>query len=433
MTAPLPELLAPAGNPDKLATALAYGADAVYLGGQALSLRAKTEGFTFPQLRRAVSLAHARGARVYFALNLLAREEHLSGVENYLEELGSIAVDGIIIADPGIVAMAAKRVPHIPIHISTQANTANSATAGFWRDQGARRVNVARELGAGAIRAMVRNVPDLEYEVFVHGAMCMAVSGRCLLSAHLTRRSGNLGHCTHPCRYDYRVTAVRLEESLRPDGDTWEVRCDGEFSQVMAAEDLCLVKYLNWFCANGIASLKIEGRMKTPSYLAQVTDVYRTALDDLAAGAFRPGLYLEELQQLATRPLSSAFFTPQPVELRPALSRSLTKNIAGRIIEQTGDGAWVMDVKHRFEADQALEIVLPGLRRPVLTPGAFGLEDALGQGLPTVHGGMRVVLRCDHPELAPRLFLRLQAPGSSRHAWRRDHESRRSSNVGRAR
>jgi putative protease len=412
MARPLPELLAPAGNPDKLATALAYGADAVYLGGRALSLRAKTEGFSFPELRQAVALAHGRGAKVYFALNLLAWEEHLPRVEAYLEELGSIDIDGVIIADPGIVAMARRRVPHIPVHISTQANTSNSAAAAFWRDLGARRVNVARELGAPRIRAMVEKTPGLEFEVFVHGAMCMAVSGRCLLSSHLTKRSGNLGHCTHPCRYDYAVTAVRLEERLRPGGDTWEVRCGGEFSQVMAAEDLCLIRYLNWFRANGIASLKIEGRMKTPSYLAQVTDTYRTALDDLAAGTFRPGLYLEELQQLATRPLTSAFFTPEPVTQRPALSRELTKNVVGRLVEPVGTDCWVMDVKHRFETVAPLEILLPGLRRPVLRPGDYGVENAEGLGLGTVHGGMRVTLRCGHPGLAPGLFLRAGHPGA---------------------
>ena len=412
MTRPLPELLAPAGNPDKLATALAYGADAVYLGGQALSLRAKTEGFSFPELRRAVALAHGRGAKVYFALNLLAWEEHLPSVEAYLEELGDIDVDAVIVADPGIVAMARRRVPHIPVHISTQANTSNSAAAAFWRDQGARRVNVARELGAGRIRAMVEKTPGLEFEVFVHGAMCMAMSGRCLLSAHLTKRSGNLGHCTHPCRFDYRVAAVRLEERLRPGEDTWEIREGGDFSQIMAAEDLCLIKYLNWFRTNGIASLKIEGRMKTPSYLAQVTDVYRTALDDLAAGTFRPRLYLEELQQLATRPLSSAFFTPEPVTILPALSRTLTKNVVGRIIEPAGPDAWVMDVKHRFEADAPVEILLPGLRRPVLGAGDYGLENADGDRLATVHGGMRVVLRCAHPGLGEGIFLRAHLPGT---------------------
>jgi len=407
----LPELLVPVGSPDKLGPALRYGADAVYLGGKALSLRAGTEGFSFPELRDAVTLAHAGGTKVYFALNLLAWEEHLPGVEGYLEKLAGIDVDGLIIADPGIMAMAMRRVPHIPVHVSTQANTSNSATATFWHDLGARRVNVARELGAARIRAMIGKVPDLEFEIFVHGAMCMAVSGRCLLSSHLTGRSGNLGQCAHPCRFDYKVTAVRLEERLRPDQDTWEVRCDGEFSQVMAAEDLCLIKYLNWFRKNGVASLKIEGRMKTPSYLAQVTDIYRTALDDLAAGTFRTGLYLEELQQLATRPLTSAFFTPHSVILRPALSRSLTKNVVGRLAEPAGDDCWIMDVKHRFEVGAPIEILLPGLRRPVLAAGDYGVENAEGEKLSTVHGGMRVMLRCGHPGLEAGMFLRAHHPG----------------------
>jgi putative protease len=407
----LPELLVPVGSPDKLGPALRYGADAVYLGGKALSLRAGTGGFSFPELGEAVKLAHAKKAKVYFALNLLAWEEHLPGVEGYLEELAGIDVDGLIIADPGIIAMAMRRVPHIPVHVSTQANTSNSATAGFWRDLGARRVNVARELGAARIRAMISKVPDLEFEIFVHGAMCMAVSGRCLLSSHLTGRSGNLGQCAHPCRFDYKVTAVRLEERLRPDQDTWELRCGGEFSQVMAAEDLCLIKYLNWFRKNGVASLKIEGRMKTPSYLAQVTDIYRTALDDLAAGTFRTGLYLEELQQLATRPLTSAFFTPRSVTLLPALSRSLTKNIVGRLAEPVGGDCWIMDVKHRFEVGAPIEILLPGLRRPVIAAEHYGVENAEGEKLSTVHGGMRVMLRCGHPGLEAGMFLRAHHPG----------------------
>ncbi len=407
---PLPELLVPVGDPDKLSTALRYGADAVYLGGQSLSLRAKTDGFSFPELNIAVQQAHSQGAKVYFTLNLLAWEEHLGTVERYLEELESCAVDGIIIADPGIVSMAKKRVPHIPIHLSTQANTSNSASAMFWRDQGVCRINVARELGARRIRAMAQKVRDIELEVFVHGAMCMAISGRCLLSAHLNRRSGNLGLCTHPCRFDYKITAVRLEERLRPGQDMWEICEDEEYTQIMGAQDLCLVKYLRWFQQVGIHSVKIEGRMKTPSYLAQVTDIYRTALDDLTAGNFRPELYLEELQQLGTRPLSTGFFTPERIALRPALPRTLKKNIVGKLIEPVRPGLWLMDVKHRFQTDEPLEIVLPGLRRPVLSPGDYGVEKEEGFRVGTAHSGLRLLLHCDHPEFAPGLFLRAHYP-----------------------
>ncbi|MDY0225197.1 MAG: peptidase U32 family protein [Desulfomicrobium apsheronum] len=407
---PSPELLVPVGSPDKLATALRYGADAVYLGGQSLSLRAKSDGFSFLELENAVKETHRHGAKVYFTLNLLAWEEHLRDVERYLEEIDACNVDGIIIADPGIVAMARKRIPHIPIHLSTQANTSNSASAMFWRDQGVRRVNVARELGAGRIRAMAQKVRDLELEVFVHGAMCMAISGRCLLSAHLNQRSGNLGMCTHPCRFDYKITAVRLEERLRPGHDMWEVCEDEQYSQIMGAQDLCLIKYLRWFRQVGIHSLKIEGRMKTPSYLAQVTDIYRTALNDLEQGAFRPALYLEELQQLGTRPLSTGFFTPERITLCPALPKNIKKNIVAKLIEPVRPGLWLMDVKCRFQVGDPLEIVLPGLRRPLLASGDYGVEKEEGFHLSTAHSGLRLLLHCDHPELEPGIFLRAHLP-----------------------
>lgn len=409
----LPELLVPAADQDKLDTALTYGADAVYLGGQALNLRAKAGGFSFAALPTAVAQAHAAGARVYFTLNILAQEHHLPEVERYLEQLGASGVDGIIIADPGIVGLALHRTPQVPVHLSTQANTSNSLAARFWRDLGVRRVNVARELDATRIRAMAIAAPGLELEVFVHGAMCMAISGHCLLSAHLNRRSGNLGQCSHPCRFDYKVTGLRLEERLRPGDDMWELHSDDEFTQIMAAQDLCLIKYLRWFQRQGVHSLKIEGRMKTTSYLAQVTDIYRTALDDLAAGTFRPTLYLDELQHLATRPLCTGFFTRESRILRPALPRLQTRNIVGRLSEPLRDGQWLMDVKHRFQAGDSLEIVLPGLRRPLLQSDDYGIAKDDYRILDMIHSGQRVVLHCEHPELRPGLFLRAHQPDSS--------------------
>lgn len=407
---PLPELLVPAASPDKLDTALLYGADAVYLGGEELNLRAKAGGFSFSELGTAVNKAHRHGAKVYFTLNLLAWEEHLPKVEAYLDSLSQSAVDGIIIADPGIVAMARRRAPHLPIHLSTQANTSNSASAAFWKDQGVRRVNLAREMSASRIRAVTRRVDGLELEVFVHGAMCMAISGRCLLSAHVNSRSANLGQCTHPCRFDYKVTAVRLEERLRPGQDMWQLTQDGDYSQIMGAEDLCLVTALGWLRRIGVHSLKIEGRMKTTSYLALVTDVYRTALNDLDQKIFRPALYLDELQQLATRPLSTGFFAPRRVILRPALARQDKKHIVARILAPAGQDQWLVDVKHRFSTAAPLELLLPGLRRPVLRPGDYAVEKDPGFTLQTVHSGLRLVLRCGHPDLAPGLFLRTHLP-----------------------
>lgn len=406
----MPELLVPAADPEKLDTALTYGADAVYLGGEGLNLRAKSGGFSFPELRRAVTRAHDRQVKVYFTLNLLAWEEHLAPAEEYLEQAADSGVDGIIIADPGILDMARRRVPDISVHLSTQANTSNSAAARFWRDQGVRRVNLARELGAGRIRAIAESVSGLELEVFVHGAMCMAISGRCLLSAHMNSRPANQGLCTHPCRFDYRITGVRLEEKLRPGQTSWEMFEDEDYTRIMGAEDLCLAPYLRWFRQMGIHSLKIEGRMKTASYLAQVTDVYRAALADLDARTFRPRLYLEELQQTATRPLSTGFFTPRPAILKAVLPVNRKKHIVARLLEPLGSGLWSVDIKHRFTARQPLEIILPGLRRPVLSGADYGVEKENGSEVEAVHSGLRLMLRCDHPELAPGLFLRTCLP-----------------------
>ncbi|NLV96641.1 MAG: U32 family peptidase [Desulfovibrionales bacterium] len=406
----LPELLVPVADPDKLDTALRYGADAVYLGGQALNLRSKTGGFSFDQLRQAVIKAHKHGVKVYFTLNLLAWEKHLHQVADYLHELADSDVDALIIADPGILDMARSKVPHIPIHLSTQANTSNSASAHFWHTQGVQRVNIARELGARDIRAIAQNTPDLELEVFVHGAMCMAISGRCLLSAYLTGRSGNLGACTHPCRFDYKVTGLRLEERLRPDRDTWELYEDATYSRIMSAEDLCLIKYLPWFCKVGIHSLKLEGRMKTTSYLAQVTDIYRTALLDLHKGQFQPHLYLDELQQVATRPLATGFFTASTKVLRPVLPLAVKKHIVAQILEPVGQGLWLIDVKYRFSTNTDLEILCPGLRRPIIAGGDYGIEKQDGLKVSVAHGGVQLFLRCDHPDFEPGLYLRTRYP-----------------------
>lgn len=413
---PLPELLVPVGSPDKMGTALRYGADAVYLGGQALNLRAGSSGFSFPEVQQAVKQAHAHDVRVYFTLNLLAQEEHVSTARTYLDTLAESGVDALIIADPGILALARRHAPHLPIHLSTQANTSNSVAATFWRDQGVRRVNVARELNAGRIRAMAANTQGLELEIFVHGAMCMAISGRCLLSAHVNGRSANLGACTHPCRFDYKVTALRLEERLRPGRDMWEMQADTDFTRIMSAEDLCLIKYLGWFWRVGISSLKIEGRMKTPSYLAQVTDIYRTALNDLHGGAFRPNLYLDELQHAATRPLSTGFFTPKARTLRPVLAKNARKNIVARLCEEIRSGVWRLEIKDRFSSQAPLEILLPGLRRPVLAPSDYGLENELGQSVDTAHGGVCLLLHSAHPALEQGFFLRTHDPAGVKEA-----------------
>ncbi|GAB1409057.1 peptidase U32 family protein [Desulfovibrionales bacterium] len=412
MNMPVPELLVPAADPDKLETALLYGADAVYVGGHALNLRAKSGGFSFTELPSAVATAHAHGAKLYFTLNLLAWEQHLPLVRDYLQCLADTGVDALIIADPGVLDLARTLVPHLPIHLSTQANTSNSAAVRFWQAQGVSRVNVARELSCRHIRALRTHAPDMELEVFAHGAMCMALSGRCLLSAHVNQRSANLGLCTHPCRFDYRVTGLRLEERLRPGAPMWEMYEDDTYTQIMGAEDLCLVKYLPWFFHVGIQSVKIEGRMKTTSYLAQVTDVYRTALRDLQQGRFRPGLYLRELRHSTTRPLSSGFFLPRRITLTTPMASDQRAHIVARIVSEDGQGRWIMDVKHRFSCHDKLELVLPGLNRPVLAE--YGVETEDGTAVHEVHSGLRRVLRCDHPGCRSGILIRRQPQGEKK-------------------
>ncbi|MGM0646395.1 MAG: peptidase U32 family protein [Thermodesulfobacteriota bacterium] len=398
----LPELLAPAGDWERLRTAVAYGADAVYLGGSGLDLRAQSKGFALNEVAAATQLATAAGAKVYYCLNILARQRHLPQIEAALDTLASVPLHGLIVADPGVLALARRRAPHLPLHLSTQANTSNAASMAFWLENGVTRVNLARELSCHELRRIRQAAPDMELESFVHGAQCMAISGRCLLSDYLNKRSANLGACTHPCRFDYRTYTV--EEAARQGEPCWEIEPHPEFSPIFAADDLCLAPYLAWFVHQGWQSLKIEGRIKTCSYLGQVVDVYRTALNDLAQGRFRRALYLRELANSATRPLSSGFFLPRHRGMPLAQPASPRAAIVARIEGPIQPGAWAISARHRFTETEAIEILLPGLKRPAL--GSFALEKPDGSRLETIHSGQRGILRSEHPDLAPDLLLR---------------------------
>lgn len=424
-TLPLPELLCPAGDMDRLDAALVYGADACYLGGTSLSLRAGTGGFDWDTLAIACRKAHARGASIYYTLNVLPHETHLSGIAASLERLAESDVDALIIADPGVLRMARRIAPNKPIHLSTQANTANSEAVGFWHDLGIGRVNLARELGARAMRDLVRAYPTMEFEVFVHGAMCLALSGRCLLSAWLNKRPANLGECTHPCRFEYRATdlsgrchdcspedvpvpRIGVKEKTRSDAGTmWEITREEPYSAFWAPEDLCLVKYMPWFVRTGIRSLKIEGRMKTPSYVAHITDAYRTALDDVANGCFQPERYLHELRNTASRNLSTGFFLPNGKRISlPPLPAEERTPIVAQVREQISETAWSVAVRSPWQAERDVCIMQPGLRRPMLPAGSYALENHKGEATQQLHPGMNGVLRCEAPELATGLFLR---------------------------
>ncbi|MBP7562223.1 MAG: U32 family peptidase, partial [Candidatus Cloacimonetes bacterium] len=272
------ELLAPAGNFEKAKYALHYGADAIYTGGKQFSLRAKADNLDDEQLSQLVEYCHSLQKKIFITTNIYAHNQHLEGLENYIQFLGSLKLDGIILSDPSVFRMVQKYAPEIPIHISTQANITNWQTVKFWQDLGARRVILARELTFEEITEIRQKCPDMEIEIFVHGAMCISYSGRCLISAYFNNRHANLGECTHPCRWNYSV----MEES-RP-GQYFPVEEDQHGTYFFNSKDLCLWKYIKEIYELGIDSIKIEGRMKSNYYVANVVRTYRQALDAVKSG-----------------------------------------------------------------------------------------------------------------------------------------------------
>ena len=276
------ELLSPAGNFEKLKYALAFGADAVYCGLPAFSLRSRLNDFTPAKLKETIEYVHQQKKKIYLTLNIYAHNRHLKAVINNLKLLKKLQPDGVIISDPGIIVLARKILPkNIKLILSTQANCTNFATAKFWYDQGIRRIILAREVTLDEIKEIKKQVPKLELEIFVHGAMCMSYSGRCLLSAWLSSpRSANLGDCTQPCRWKYKTKNIQaeLEEEFRP-GEAIPIEQDEHGTYILNSKDLCLIKYLDQIIKAGVDSIKIEGRTKSVAYVAAVTKIYRTALE----------------------------------------------------------------------------------------------------------------------------------------------------------
>ncbi len=269
-----PELLAPAGNLEKLKTAINFGADAVYLGGSKLNLRAFADNFGNDELKQGIEYAHERGKKVYVTLNVFPHNEDLEGLEEYLVELYKLNVDAIIVSDPGIIMTAREIVPELELHLSTQANNVNWKSAIFWHKQGIKRIVLARELSLEQIKEVRNRLPEsCELEAFVHGSMCMSYSGRCLLSNYMTGRDANRGECAQPCRYKYY-----LMEEKRP-GEYFPVYEDEKGTYIMNSKDLCMIKHIPELVQSGITSFKIEGRMKSSFYVATVVKAYRQAID----------------------------------------------------------------------------------------------------------------------------------------------------------
>ena len=313
----IPELLAPAGSFEKMVTAIHYGADAVYCGGKNYSLRAHAGNFSEKQMAEAAEYAHKREVKLYVTINIFAHQNDLQGLEKYLLFLKEIQVDGIIISDPGILLMAKKIVPEVPIHLSTQANVTNPANARFWERQGVARLNVARELSmteiAGIREALGRKTL---IEIFVHGALCISYSGRCLLSYYFTGRDANRGECAHPCRYKYVLQEEKREAQYFP------VEEDGHGTYIFNSKDLCLLNKLPQLIGIGVDSLKIEGRMKSVYYVGSVVRVYRAAIDFIAENINQfkakntmlslPQIYMDELMKVGTRDYTENFIYGPP-------------------------------------------------------------------------------------------------------------------------
>jgi len=304
----LPELLAPAGNLEKLKIAVHYGADAVYLSGKRYGLRSYAGNFTLSEMEEGVRLAHEHQVKVYVAVNIIAHNDDLVDLPDYLSSLSDLRVDGLIISDPGIVSKARQIVPHLPLHLSTQLSTSNWCSAQFWQQQGISRINLSRELTYHEIAHIKKNVP-VEIETFVHGAMCISYSGRCLLSAYLAQRDPNRGECAHPCRWKYALT-----EEKRPN-EYFPITEDEYGSYIFNSKDLCLIEHLPEIIKSGVDALKIEGRMKGIHYVACVTRVYRHALDCYGENPEKYQFqtkWLEELKKLSHRDYTTGFYLDSP-------------------------------------------------------------------------------------------------------------------------
>jgi len=304
------ELLAPAGDMERLKVAVEYGADAVYLGGTSFGMRAKAKNFDMEQMAEAVEYAHGRGVKVFVTANIFAHDEDFEGMAEYFAQLYEVGVDALIISDPGVFSVARQVVPEMEIHISTQANNTNAQSALFWANLGAKRVVLARELSFEEIEALHKKVDGkILLEAFVHGSMCISYSGRCLLSAYFTGRDSNRGHCAHVCRYKFTLNEERRPEQYFP-------VCQDEAgrggSYILNSKDMCMIEHIPALVASGLASFKMEGRMKTPYYVAAVTSAYREAIDDFYADPAlyesKKAHYLAEVMKSSHREFTTGFY-----------------------------------------------------------------------------------------------------------------------------
>lgn len=356
------ELLAPAGDLEKLKIAVMYGADAVYLGGTNFSLRAKAKNFGYDEMKQGVEFAHAHGVKVYVTCNIFAHNEDFDTMADYFKQLQELNVDAMLVADPGVFALARKTVPDMDIHISTQANNTNYHSALFWKELGAKRIVMARELSLKEIKTLSDNVPeDLEIEAFVHGAMCISYSGRCLLSNYLSGRDANKGACSHPCRWQYYVT-----EKTRP-GEYMPIVEDDRGTYIFNSKDLCMINHIPELVDAGVMSLKIEGRIKTCFYVGTVIRAYREAIDDylkdpkLYQQKVESEYYIKEVAKASYRGFTTGFYYGKPNaedQIYTTSSYIRTYDFIGMVLDYDADtGFATIEQRNKFVVGDTVEFL----------------------------------------------------------------------------
>lgn len=386
------ELLSPAGDMEKLNMALLYGADAVYLAGREFGMRASSANFSDNNLKEAIRLAHLRGVKVYITCNTLPREDEYLRLPAYLEFLEQLKPDGLIIADLGILESAARYAPSVPRHVSTQLGVVNSGTANFLCEHGADTVVLARELSLEEIRMIRENTPqELRLEAFVHGAMCVSFSGRCLLSNYLTGRDSNRGQCAQPCRWKYH-----LMEETRP-GEYFEISEDhGTF--IMNSKDMRMIEHIPELIEAGVSSLKIEGRMKSAYYTAVVTNAYRHAIDQAVRSETLDELWVKETEMVSHRPYCTGFYFGDPGQHYGSSSYSQEADIVALVESSTGSEKPLLSQRNKFSEGDALELLMPGGKPIAFT--ASNMRDENGEAITdTPHAKMNFTM--DLPCAAP--------------------------------
>ena len=391
-----PELLAPGGSLEKLKTAIDFGADAVYIGGEAYSLRVAAENFSLEEMKEGIKYAHDRGKKVYLTANILPHNDDIAKFEQFIKEMRPLGFDAVLIADLGLFDMVRELAPDLPIHISTHANNVNYRSATVWHKMGAKRVVLAREMSFAEIKEIREKIPeDLEIEAFVHGAMCISYSGRCLLSNYMTNRDANQGHCSHPCRWNYK-----LVEEKRP-GQYMDVFENERGTFIFNSKDLCMIEHIPEIVQSGISSLKIEGRVKTSYYVATVVGAYRREIDRYFEDMENYKFNLEELEELCKvshRPYTTGFYYHKPDENSQVYTTSSyirDYDLVG-IVEEYDKETGIAKIaqRNRFFRGDEIEIIQP--YKPYFAQNITYMKNSGGEDIDVApHAEMTVYINCD--------------------------------------